>query len=76
MTTCQKCKQAPATVHLTSTDSCRQREFHFCAGCARTADMGFPVSLKPPPAPPCPDCGHLNPDNGILCSACGSVRRR
>ena len=88
---CQKCKTAHATVHLTSIDQCRKREFHFCDECARTSNLGFPVALKPPPAaePPaeawlddserarlmCLDCRHVNQENWNFCSACGSMRR-
>jgi protein-arginine kinase activator protein McsA len=49
---CQKCQQAPATIHLKSLKACRQIESHYCEPCSRTLDLGYPVSPAPPPPPP------------------------
>ncbi len=49
---CQKCTQAPATVHLTSLKACRQIESHYCEPCSRTLDLRGPFTLTPVPEPP------------------------
>ena len=74
---CQKCKTAHATIHLTSVDQCRKREYHFCEDCARTSDLPFPLALKPimdRARLMCPDCRHVNQEGWSYCSACGSQR--
>ena len=49
---CQTCKEAEATVHLTSVKACRQVESHYCEPCSRTLDLRVPFSLNPTPPPP------------------------
>jgi protein-arginine kinase activator protein McsA len=51
MTTCQHCKQANATIHLTTMVKCRPSELHLCEPCSRELNLYAPMSLKSrPPA--------------------------
>ena len=70
---CQKCQQAPATIHLKSLKACRQIESHYCEPCSRTLDLGYPVSPAPPPPPP---SRSPSKRNGLFCAVGGILPMR
>ena len=57
---CDSCRKAEATLRLIALPGCRKIEKHYCAACAATSDLKFPVAPsspsqeRPPLDPPRP----------------------
>ena len=48
MQICQKCKKAPATIHLTDINNNVKKEIHMCESCAAAMGFSFAAAAKLP----------------------------